>query len=125
MSEHVQHKGDQDAEILLQVSGKQVEHKHALGIWLKTKSWLEDLIPVTSSIFHMGQRKENLYLRKKSNETPASMHELLADEELEPELGLTGKQVLLPDCLLKTIEIKSSEKAGILTIQVSHRSLTI
>ncbi|URE30632.1 Protein phosphatase 2A regulatory B subunit (B56 family) [Musa troglodytarum] len=36
MSEHVQHKGDQDAEILLQVSGKQVEHKHALGIWLKT-----------------------------------------------------------------------------------------
>nr|XP_018685865.1 PREDICTED: uncharacterized protein LOC108953632 isoform X2 [Musa acuminata subsp. malaccensis] len=94
MSEHVQHKGDQDAEILLQVSGKQVEHKHALGIWLKTKSWLEDLIPVTSSIFHMGQRKENLYLRKKSNETPASMHELLADEELEPELGLTGKQHL-------------------------------
>lgn len=62
----------------VQVSGKQVEHKHALGIWLKTKSCLEDLIPVTSSIFHMGQRKENLYLRKKSTETPASMHELFA-----------------------------------------------
>ncbi|KAJ8467420.1 hypothetical protein OPV22_029972 [Ensete ventricosum] len=67
MSEHVQHKGDQDAEILLQVS----------------------------------------------------------DEELEPELGLMEKQILLPDCLLKTIEIKPSEKAGILAIEVSHQSSTI
>ncbi|URE30643.1 Protein phosphatase 2A regulatory B subunit (B56 family) [Musa troglodytarum] len=40
------------------------------------------------------------------------MSYLLADEELEPELGLTGKQILLPDCLLQPIEIKPSEKAG-------------
>ncbi|URE30636.1 Protein phosphatase 2A regulatory B subunit (B56 family) [Musa troglodytarum] len=38
--------------------------------------------------------------------------EMLLNEELEPELGLTGKQILLPDCLLQPIEIKPSEKAG-------------
>ncbi|URE30638.1 Protein phosphatase 2A regulatory B subunit (B56 family) [Musa troglodytarum] len=47
--------------------------------------------------------------------------EMLLNEELEPELGLTGKQILLPDCLLQPIEIKPSEKAGLGTKRGARR----